>query len=60
MNDKITYVLIKGCTEGWYGFDCKQQCSEHCRDTAVCNHVTGQCDGGCAAGWRGSLCDSGI
>ena len=58
--DKITYVLIKECTAGWYGLDCKQQCSGHCRDDDVCDHVTGQCDGGCAAGWRGALCDKGI
>lgn len=24
-----------------------------------CNHATGQCDEGCAAGWSGTLCDKG-
>ena len=48
------------CIGGWYGVDCKQQCSGHCRDNAVCNHVTGQCDKGCAVGWRGALCDKGM
>ena len=47
------------CVGGWYGLDCKQQCSGHCINNDVCNHVTGQCDGGCDAGWRGALCDKG-
>ncbi|XP_078329598.1 uncharacterized protein LOC111116561 [Crassostrea virginica] len=46
------------CADGWYGVDCKQNCSGHCRDNIPCNHVTGQCDGGCAAGWSGELCDT--
>nr|XP_022311272.1 multiple epidermal growth factor-like domains protein 11 [Crassostrea virginica] len=45
------------CDGGWYGLDCKQQCSGHCRDNAVCNHLTGRCNGGCSAGWKGALCD---
>ena len=53
------YILLKECTEGWYGLECKQQCSGHCRDNAMCNHVTGQCKEGCAAGWRDALCDKG-
>lgn len=47
------------CIVNWYGLDCKLQCSEHCKDKGVCNHVTGKCDGGCAAGWYGALCDEG-
>ena len=54
------YFLSKGCTEGWYGLDCKQQCSGHCRDNAVCNHVTGGCNVGCTAGWTGTLCNKGV
>ena len=48
------------CVGGWYGLECKQQCSGHCKDNAVCNHVTDQCVGGCAAGWKGALCDQGM
>nr|XP_022305773.1 multiple epidermal growth factor-like domains protein 10 [Crassostrea virginica] len=54
---ELCEVIVQECTAGWYGVDCKQQCSGHCRDDDVCNHVTGQCDGGCAAGWREALCD---
>nr|XP_022311255.1 uncharacterized protein LOC111116549 [Crassostrea virginica] len=45
------------CAEGRYGQNCTLKCSGHCRDNAACNHVTGQCLGGCDAEWRGSLCD---
>lgn len=31
--------------------NCSQQCTGHCRDGTTCNHVTGQCDRGCADGW---------
>ena len=53
-------IWLKECTTGLFGVDCKQQCSGHCEDNAVCNHTTGQCDEGCAAGWRGSECNIGI
>ncbi|XP_078328172.1 uncharacterized protein LOC144623585 [Crassostrea virginica] len=45
------------CQDKWYGFDCKQQCSGHCRDNGPCNKVNGQCDGGCAHGWYGLRCE---
>lgn len=47
------------CKEGWYGVNCSQRCSGHCRDSTVCNHLTGKCDGGCDAGWTDNLCDKG-
>lgn len=40
--------------------NCTKQCVGHCRDGAICNHVTGFCDRGCADGWKGDLCDEGI
>lgn len=39
--------------------NCSQQCVGHCRDDTYCNHVTGQCDQGCDAGWTGYMCDKG-
>ena len=53
-------ILLQECPEDWYGLDCKQLCSGNCKGKAVCNHVTGQCDEGCAAGWKGTLCDQGL
>lgn len=26
----------------------------------TCNHVTGQCDGGCATGWKDTTCNKGL
>nr|XP_022311525.1 uncharacterized protein LOC111116798 [Crassostrea virginica] len=48
------------CNNGWPGQECKHQCSGHCVRNGTCNHVTGQCDSGCAAGWNGPLCFRGL
>ena len=45
------------CFGGWYGINCTQQCVGHCLYNAHCNHVSGQCDGGCAYGWYGQYCN---
>lgn len=49
----------KECKEGWFGENCSQQCSKHCRDDAFCNLVTGFCDKGCKKGWTGYMCEKG-
>lgn len=51
-------MLIE-CNSGWFGINCSQQCVGHCKDDTTCNHVTGQCDRGCDAGWTRSLCEQG-
>lgn len=53
------FFFLTECIEGWHGTNCSQQCVGHCRDGASCNHVTGQCDKGCAAGWTGLQCTKG-
>lgn len=52
-------IFLTECSAGWYGLHCKQNCSERCINKDDCNHVTGHCHGGCAAGWRGDLCGRG-
>lgn len=59
-SEHVSVFLCTGCTEGWYGINCSQQCSGHCRDGTTCNHVSGQCDGRCDAGWTQFACDKGI
>lgn len=54
----IIFFIIE-CGKGWYGDNCRQQCKGYCKDGTSCNHVTGQCDEGCDAGWTGKLCDNG-
>lgn len=58
VNCTFLFLCIE-CREGWYGLNCSQQCVGHCRNGATCNHVTGQCDGGCDAGWTGHQCKKG-
>lgn len=55
----LCYLHIKDCKEGWYGDNCTKQCLGHCIDGVACNHVTGQCDTGCDAGWTGTMCENG-
>lgn len=45
---------------GWYGVNCSRPCVGYCKDGTTCNHVTGQCNGGCNAGWTAIFCDKGI
>ena len=52
-----SFYISTECPDEWYGFDCKQQCSGHCRNNDPCNKVIGQCDGGCAHGWYGQRCE---
>lgn len=54
------FSVLTECIKEWYGLNCSQQCSGHCRYGNTCNHVTGVCDGGCEAGWAGYLCDKGF
>lgn len=54
---KCAYLI--GCGHGYYSQDCKYQCPGPCKDNVTCNHVTGLCEEGCAAGWKGLNCDSG-
>lgn len=44
----------------WYGVNCSRPCVGYCKDNTTCNHVTGQCNGGCNAGWTEIFCDKGI
>ncbi|XP_052695719.1 multiple epidermal growth factor-like domains protein 10 [Crassostrea angulata] len=55
---ELCEVIVLACDEGWYGDNCSQQCVGHCRDNTSCNHVTGQCERGCGAGWTGIFCDN--
>lgn len=45
------------CVDGRYGQNCLNTCTSHCKYNNVCNHLTGQCEGGCDVGWTGSFCE---
>ena len=51
------FIMFTECPAGLYGHDCQESCSTHCIASGTCDRVTGQCDGGCQAGWKESKCD---
>lgn len=55
----LFFIFVIECKEGFYGANCSKQCYGNCRDNAACDHVTGQCKGGCEKGWTGILCEKG-
>lgn len=44
------------CKAGFYGENCKKECSLFCKSSRDCNHVTGHCNEGCIGGWQGAMC----
>ena len=46
------------CTVGLFGDNCAEFCSPNCKKSGLCDKVTGQCEGGCQAGWTQSKCDA--
>ncbi|XP_046560689.1 receptor-type tyrosine-protein phosphatase kappa-like [Haliotis rubra] len=69
--DHVAGECVRGCTAGWNGTDCTQEClhsygdgcSKFCSDrkcsessSGSCDHVTGMCEGGCRSGWKGTDC----
>lgn len=55
----LGFFFLTECEKTWHGINCSQRCAGHCKDNDTCDHVTGQCAGGCDAGWTGSLCNRG-
>ena len=56
------YYLLKilaACPRGRYGYNCQENCGVNCGVPERCDRVTGQCEGGCQVGWKGTTCESG-
>lgn len=32
-------------------------CNENCSDPGICSPISGECEKGCAGGWRGLTCE---
>ena len=50
---------MTACPEGLYGYNCDKQCNMNCGDPGKCDRMTGQCKGGCQAGWTEGRCEKG-
>ena len=48
--------MCAGCSNGFYG-NCKTACG-NCVNNAVCDKTTGNCPGGCKAGFQPHLCNT--
>ena len=49
--------MLTECSGGFYGQYCQENCSTYCIVPGSCDRMTGQCEGGCQAGWTQSKCD---
>lgn len=45
--------LFSECPFGFFGKNCSKKCNLTCKG---CNSVSGVCDRGCHAGWKGDYC----
>ena len=50
--------MFTECQDGLYGYDCQENCSTNCIVPSGCDSMTGQCEGGCQAGWKEPKCDA--
>lgn len=48
------------CLLGLFGANCEGLCSSNCNTSGLCDRVSGQCEGGCQAGWFQPKCDAGM
>lgn len=53
-------IPITECELGTFGYDCMNNCSDHCLNNSPCNKETGHCDGGCNLGYTNGDCNEGI
>lgn len=52
--NKVFMMLFPACENGFYGFNCSQQCSTTCKDQ-LCHKENGKCIQ-CASGYKGDYC----
>ena len=50
-------LLITECSRRKFGQNCRERCSENCKNSGVCDHIDGHCD--CEEGYKGDTCIEG-
>lgn len=50
------FSLKLECESEKFGLGCKKRCSGHCNNSVPCDHVSGECHGGCQNGYLGARC----
>ena len=50
--------LLTACSDGYYGFNCLNECSKHCLSAGECDSETGESKGGCQTGWKKPTCEA--
>lgn len=55
--NRLVFFLLKSeCDSEQFGLDCKERCSGHCNNSVPCDHISGECHGGCQDGYLGDRC----
>lgn len=56
----MMYVVLLNleCKPNYFGLDCQERCSSHCKNNEPCNHVSGRCPGECQDGFMDEYCNS--
>lgn len=52
--DALFYIA---CADGFYGYECVNNCSGNCKNGMYCNKENGQCDLGCIPGFTNIFCE---
>ncbi|XP_036362485.1 receptor-type tyrosine-protein phosphatase alpha-like isoform X2 [Octopus sinensis] len=55
-NSCIDNIKLFGCSPGWFGEECTQEC--HCQNGSDCHQLTGVCQNGCENGRHGENCQN--
>eukprot|EP00106_Octopus_bimaculoides_P001131 XP_014768573.1 PREDICTED: uncharacterized protein LOC106868000 [Octopus bimaculoides] len=55
-NSCIENIKLFGCSPGWFGEECTQEC--HCQNGSDCHQLTGVCQNGCENGRHGENCQN--
>ena len=51
---------ISECQSGQYGRNCNETCGHCLGGQDKCSTTNGHCPNGCAAGWEGDVCKTGL